>query len=193
MVYKQIIGVGLLAVLFGVLLYNQFGTGLSTNEDQPLSNMEDGASIIAPNMAGIGKGELAPDFELETLSGEKANLSDFRGKPVFLNFWASWCAPCKEEMPDMQKFYDKYKDKVEIVAVNLTGKETNENDAIRFVEEYPYTFPVLLDRELKAGSLYSVVAIPTTYFIDSKGVVAANRKTGPMTYNMMVDMMKEID
>lgn len=191
--YKQIIGVGLLVVLFGVVLYNQFGSNFFTDEEEVQSNSEEGVGIIPPNMAGIEEGEVAPDFELETLSGEKAKLSDFRGKKVFLNFWASWCGPCKEEMPDMQTFYDQYQDEVEIVAVNLTGKENNEDDAIEFVEAYQYTYPILLDRELKAGTLYSVVAIPTTYFINSEGVVAAQRKTGPMTYDMMIDMMNEID
>lgn len=191
--YKRIIGIGVLIVLIGIFVYQLIAPNLFSKEETEAEMLQNqGIGLIPPNMTGIKKGEQAPDFELETLSGETVKLSDFQGKKVFLNFWASWCGPCIQEMPEMQTFYEEYQDEVEIVAVNLTAKEFAEQDAFDFVEEHGYTYPVLLDRDLKAGTLYSVVAIPTTYFINEDGVVALDRVTGPMTYDMMVKKLKKL-
>ncbi|MGY0692743.1 TlpA disulfide reductase family protein [Virgibacillus sp. FSP13] len=92
---------------------------------------------------GLEKGEIAPDFELETLEGETVRLSDYKGKRVLVNFWATWCPPCRAEIPDLEKLYDK-KD-VTILAVNLTESEKSEDNFTDFVEKFEMTFPVLMD------------------------------------------------
>lgn len=110
---------------------------------------------------------LGPDFTIKDLKGNDVSLSDYRGKVVMLNFWASWCPPCRSEMPSMESLYKQLEGMdVEIVAVNLG--ETKEV-AAKFINKEKYTFDVLLDSDNKVGSLYGVRSIPTTYIINKKG------------------------
>ncbi|MCS0672041.1 TlpA disulfide reductase family protein [Cytobacillus firmus] len=121
---------------------------------------------------GLEKGNLAPDFELTDMEGNPVKLSDFRGKAVLLNFWASWCPPCRAEMPHMEKLYNKYKgENFDILAVNLTNTEKNSGDAEKFVKELELTFTIPMDVKGEAGSDYNIMAYPTSYFIDSDGVI----------------------
>lgn len=133
----------------------------------------------------------APDFELTDLDGNSVRLSDFKGKYVFLNFFATWCGPCKEEMPDMELIHEKYKDDVVILAVNLGDSPGTVAD---FVDEYGLTFKILLDEEQQVGSQYQVSGIPTSYFIDTEGNFIAGHM-GTLTYEAMEEtiqnMMKE--
>jgi len=113
---------------------------------------------------------LAPDFTVYDLEGNAHKLSDFRGKPVLLNFWASWCGPCQMEMPDFQKFYESHGDKVNFVIVNLTdGQQETVETASAFIEEKGYTFPVYYDTDIDAAMKYGVSAVPVSYFIDVEG------------------------
>ena len=114
--------------------------------------------------------DLAPDFTLYDIDGNTYKLSDFRGKPVLLNFWASWCGPCQMEMPDFQKFYESHGDKVHFVIVNLTdGQQETVESASAFIEEKGYTFPVYYDTDIDAAMKYGVSAVPVSYFIDAEG------------------------
>ncbi len=111
----------------------------------------------------------AADFTLKNLEGLEVSLKDFQGKLVFLNFWATWCGPCRYEMPSMEKLWQNFKEnEFVILAVDLReGKEEVES----FMKENGLTFPVLLDSRGQVGSIYGVRAIPTTYFIDSGGII----------------------
>jgi thiol-disulfide isomerase/thioredoxin len=140
---------------------------------------------------GPAKGDKAPDFTLETLSGEKLSLSDLKGKKVILNMWATWCPPCRAEMPDMQKFYNDYGEEVEIVAVNLTQTETSQDRVDQFVEDFGITFPVVLDKNSDVARDYYAVTIPTSYVIDSKGIIR-NKIIGPMSYEWMKEAVGAI-
>lgn len=123
---------------------------------------------------GFEINEAAPDFKLKNLSGETVKLSDYRGKKVLLNFWASWCPPCIQEMPYMQEYYEEYSDKsdVEILAVNMTTSEVGGIGNIeKFIEEYEFTFPVLLDKKGTVMDLYKVRSFPTTYIINKEGII----------------------
>ena len=116
------------------------------------------------------KGSEAPDFTVYDLEGNAHKLSDFRGKPVLLNFWASWCGPCQMEMPDFQKFYESHGDQVHFVIVNLTdGQQETVESASAFIEEKGYTFPVYYDTDIDAAMKYGVSAVPVSYFIDAEG------------------------
>lgn len=116
----------------------------------------------------------AADFTVENLNGGEVKLSDYKGKPVVLNFWASWCGPCKNEMPNFQKALEEYGSKVQFLMVNLTdGQRESKEDAKSFIDEQGYTFPVFYDTMSEAQKQYSIVSIPQTYFINAEGKVAA--------------------
>ncbi|WP_157068390.1 TlpA disulfide reductase family protein [Geobacillus jurassicus] len=141
---------------------------------------------------GTNKGEIALDFELRSITGDNIQLSDLRGKTVILNFWATWCPPCRAEMPEMQKFYENNKDSnVEILAVNLTNSERGSNAVSDFVEAKGITFKVVLDEQGDIGNLYGAITIPTSYIIDKNGVIR-NKYIGPMSYETMDRMISGI-
>jgi len=120
------------------------------------------------------------NFTLPLLSGENAALSSYKGKVVILNFWATWCPPCRSEMPSMETLYQRFKnDGLEILAVN-TGEDSNT--VRQFIQNNRYTFPVPLDTSGRVSALYGVQAIPTSYIIDRTGKIVA-RITGAISWD----------
>ncbi|WP_309043217.1 TlpA disulfide reductase family protein [Marinobacter sediminicola] len=109
----------------------------------------------------------APDFTLESRTGDNIRLEDHRGEVVMLNFWASWCGPCRQEMPLMDDIYSRYQDLgFTILAVNV---DENRDEALRFLEKVPVDYPILYDPESSVSKLYEVPAMPTTVMIDRDG------------------------
>ena len=134
----------------------------------------------------------APDFTVYAQDGTAYKLSDFRGKPVILNFWASWCGPCKMEMPDIQTSFDTYGEKIHYLTVNLTdGSQETVESASSYISEEGYTFPVYYDTSIEAAMAYGVNAVPVTYFIDAQGNFVAYYQ-GAMSESILqqgVDML----
>jgi cytochrome c biogenesis protein CcmG, thiol:disulfide interchange protein DsbE len=127
------------------------------------------------------EGFLAPDFTLESLEGRQVNLSALRGKVVVVNLWASWCPPCRAEMPALDKLYDANRARgLEVLAVNATNQDS-ERDARAFVQQLGLSFPILLDRAGTAGQRYLLRSLPTTIFIDRRGVIRSIVVGGPMS------------
>ncbi|MGD6818612.1 TlpA family protein disulfide reductase [Metabacillus sp. 113a] len=184
-------------LLVGILAFN-IGKEFSKEETKPAEQAETKPAVsettdTVPAASGIAEGEAAPDFELKTLSGESAKLSDYKGQKIILNFWASWCPPCKAEMPHMEEFYEKNKDsKFTILAVNLTNMDRGEDSIKSFVEDYQLTFPILLDEKGEIGAEYQAHAIPTSYVLDEEGIIR-NRITGPMSEEMMEDLILNME
>ena len=113
---------------------------------------------------------LAPDFTVYDRDGNPVKLSDYRGKPVVLNFWSSRCGPCQMEMPDFQKAYEDLGEEIHFIMVNVTdGSWDTVDSAYPFIAENNYTFPVFYDTDISAASAYGVSSLPTTYFIDAEG------------------------
>lgn len=112
----------------------------------------------------------APDFTMYTEDGTEVKLSDFEGKPTILNFWATWCTPCKNEMPAIEAAYQQYGDKINFVIVNLTdGENDTVVSAAAYIQAQGYTFPVYFDTKLAGANAYGVSSIPLTLFIDANG------------------------
>lgn len=135
----------------------------------------------------------APDFTVYDEAGNPVNLSDFFGKPIILNFWASWCGPCKMEMPDFQEKYLAMGEELQFLMVNMTaGRETQE-DAEAFIAQQGYTFPVFYDLDADAAYTYSATSLPTTYFISAEGHLIA-RAVGAIdaeTLQRGIDMLHD--
>ena len=134
---------------------------------------------------GFGVGSVAPNFTLQDLSGNTVRLSDLKGKAVYINFWASWCPPCKDEIPELEKFYRKNKDKVVMLAINITYKDTL-NDIQKILQENNITYPILLDYDESKGAaaLFGITGVPEHFFIDKNGVLKA-KGIGPMSLELL--------
>jgi len=168
-----------------------FGLPLTINNKPVAITATQHPAPVSSNLPmAIKEGEPAPNFQLPTLEGKTRNLSDFLGKTVLLNFWATWCPPCQAEIPLMQKFYEKYKDQgVEIVAVNLTGFDYGLEKVKNFVEAHNLSFPILVDEDGSVGNLYNTIGIPTSYFIDSKGVIV-KKVVGQLSEEVLQELLE---
>ncbi|WP_050614904.1 peroxiredoxin family protein [Bacillus testis] len=139
------------------------------------------------SLPGLAKGVVAPAFTLKNLNKKEIALESYRGKKVILNFWATWCPPCKDEMPDLQKFYQKFNEDVEIIAIN----NDPYNDVAGFAKQYGLTFPIVLEDRTQVTETYQVAAFPSTYFIDEKGLITY-KHIGQISYSELVKRYKEM-
>lgn len=138
------------------------------------------------------EGFLAPDFSLELLDGGELTLSSLRGEAVLINLWASWCPPCRAEMPAIQDIYEVNKDRgFEVVAVNMAFQD-REDEAAAFVERLRLSFPIALDRTGEVARLYLMRALPSTFFIDHEGIIRKVVVGGPMSEITLQTAVEEL-
>ena len=172
---KNVLWIVLAAALVAVItaaavLYNIFG------KEYAGANLGQAQEESGSSQAAVA----APDFTAMDGEGNEVRLSDYQGKPVVLNFWATWCGYCKEEMPDFQTAYEKYPD-VQFLMVNATdGVQETLDKAKSYVHDQGFTFPVVYDTELDAVNTYGINAFPCTFFIDGDGNLVA-RGSGMLT------------
>lgn len=168
---------GLIVILGGAfVLYNYLGkqvevNGLQVKEEPKEEIVEESVEEEKEDKSNYTK---AYDFTVYDENNNAYKLSDFEGKPVVLNFWASWCGPCKSEMPDFEIAYQEYGEKIQFLMINMTdGYQETVSSANDFIKDKGYTFPVFYDSDLEAAKAYSVYSIPATYFIDAEGYIIA--------------------
>ena len=159
--WMTLLGVILLGLGFGVLIL----FGIMRRDSAPkVIELTEESSLISLSTLNAP----APIFELEDISDEMHSFDEYRGKPVLLNFWATWCAPCRIEMPVFQNSFEKYDGELSVIAIN--NAESKE-EVQAFVDEFSLTFDFLLDPEADIQHLYQISGYPTTFIIDSDGVI----------------------
>ncbi len=191
---KTIIGILLLVILLGgaYVVYNQLSNqnlpdgdlseialeDIDTpgNETQGNDSPENGDEQQPPDGSGDNGPEKlqAFDFTVYDADGAEAKLSDFYGKPIIINFWATWCQYCVDEMPLFEEKYKKYEDDIHFLMVNcIDGQRETKEKGQKFIEDKGYTFPVYYDTDFDAATVYEVYSMPTTVFIDQDGYIIA--------------------
>ena len=161
----------LASFLFALSLVTISGFDISLNTSTLQTEQTYSTFIAKAEAAEISEGVAAPDFAFTDLAtGKVMNLSDLRDKPVYLNFWATWCPPCVRELPHIQAKYEQYKDKIHFLAISLDGEQAAPAE---FIPAKGYTFPVGYGNEREISQAYSVEAIPMSLMIDTNGVVQA--------------------
>ena len=134
----------------------------------PIVLLVSGCSV-GSEPSGARVGEPAPDFQLENLAGQSISISDLQGKPVLLNFWATWCPPCRAEMPYLQQIYEEWSDKgLVLLAIDIGEGPSQIKE---FLETNNLSLPVLLDSDKSVAQRYNITGIPTTFFIDKDGTI----------------------
>lgn len=173
---KTIIIVAVLVLVLGgaSILYKQLGQNFAGDQ---LSGQTGGAQTSENGSSAEPEKIPAVDVTVYDIDGNEVHLSDYFGKPIVMNFWASWCNPCQSEMPDFNEAYAELGEDVQFLMINATdgARETVEK-ASKFVNDRGYTFPVFYDTDSEAVMTYGAYALPTTYFIDAEGYVVAQAR-----------------
>jgi peroxiredoxin len=169
------------------------GCGSQASEDvvaEGLPNLGEATTRGVDNtQRGLERGQLAPDFIVQFTDGQKSKLSDWQGRPVVLNFWATWCAPCREEMPEFVAAYQRYQDD-DLVILGVNAQET-AGQAAEFMRRFEMDFPVALDSRGDVQQLYNVRGLPTTVFINREGRIV-ERWSGLLNQRMLEELLAEI-
>jgi thiol-disulfide isomerase/thioredoxin len=164
-------------------------TGLEDKES-PVTSAAGCKGPVGPEI-----GQCAPNFVLATLDGKKVELYKTDGKPTVVNFWATWCPPCQDEMPHFQKAFDRYKDKVRFIMVNETSQERNPADVTSFLKKHGFTFPVAFDPVKNERTVglddYRIPGIPVTLAVGPDGKII-DKTVGEMTEGQIDRMIQEI-
>lgn len=185
---KSIISIIFVAVLLVVAVTTIIKKNTANNEKVEVIQGEG-----TNDAGGLQIGQKAPDFKLQTLDGKEIALSDFKGKKVMINFWATWCPPCKAETPEMVKYYnEKAQDaNFEILSVNAMSTESKSENVNKFIEEYKMTFPVVIDPRGDTIKQYEVLNFPTSFFINTKGII--QEKLNLVDEEQLIQVVKALD
>lgn len=189
----KLIAISILFVLLLAGAYTLYGyLGNSTKSEQLAAVEQPKQTTPQPSQETTRPLVDAPDFTVYDLDGNAVQLSDFFGKPIVLNFWASWCGPCKMELPDFQEKYNHLGDNVTFLLVNMTdGAQETVATASAFISDKGYTMPVFYDTQFSAARAYGVNSIPCTYFLDAQGhaIAQATGAIDAQTLQRGIDMI----
>jgi peroxiredoxin len=171
----------------GIIALTALLGGIWVNTSRVPATDTSGGLIPSPR-----QGFLAPEFDLVTMQGDSAALTDYRGQVVVINLWATWCPPCRAEMPALQSAYETYRDQgLVLLAVNTTDQDSR-SAVESFIDQFGLTFPILLDWEGIVSRLYQLQALPSTFFVDREGVIQNVVIGGPLSEVTLVTTIESL-
>lgn len=190
---KRKIGVIIVCTLIILFIYNIVSEKLAdqTGLTEASRGFEQNLSL---ENSVLKKDELAPDILFTALDGTEAKLSDYKGKNVVLNFWATWCPPCKAEMPAFQKYYETYgkEHNVVILGFNMTFSKDSPEKVQAFIDEFDITFPIYTTQNKEILKTYQIASMPTTIFIDEEGKVQ-RKIVGPVNESALSEYVQQLN
>ncbi len=192
-IYRRIatvLALGIVALALGACSGLNIG-GLSLG-NLPFGGMN-AANAGTDRPTAVKVGELAPEINLQSLTGDQIDLAKLVGRPVIVNFWATWCGPCREEFPALVRKYKQYQDKdLVIVGVNYQDEQATDDNVRTFMRNTLVNFPIVRDTSERAGRMYRINGLPTSIFIDRKGIVRDIVVGGPMTDDFLDQQIAKI-
>ncbi|WP_018934013.1 redoxin domain-containing protein [Gracilibacillus lacisalsi] len=195
--WKHVLSVSVVLILVAILIVTNF-TNIGNKQSEPNiidvteDTSVDGVGITAPNVKQLQAGDKAPNFKLSNLSGSEVEAFDVEQDYILLNFWATWCKPCLDEMPDLQTFEHENRDTIKVIAVNTTNTESSIAKVKEFVDEGDFQFTVLLDEDDTVYDHYSIIGMPTSFIIRTSDQKVMKRINGAMSLEQMQDHLNEI-
>jgi len=180
-----LLGAAAVLLIFGGDLFSRSEQEVVTLDEIPTfgTPVTSAAAPILSGLGGLEVGAAAPNFIANDLDGNPIELSELAGQPVILNFWATWCAPCRIEMPELQATYETYQDD-DLIILAVNRQETPDIIRPYFYDEMQLTFTPLIDESGLVANLYGILVMPTTYFINSEGMITAIHR-GPLTESQL--------
>lgn len=187
-----------IAAIAGAIWYVGYGPGLPFLNSPSAASIASDSTFVSLQSQGIKLGsaggpapkvgEPAPDFTLPDVDGNVVRLSDFRGKTVVMNFWATWCPPCRKEFPELVELYDTNKDSgLVVLGINL---QEPPDQVRKFAEKYGATFPIVIDLDADVAGQYRLLGLPMTWFVDTEGILQA-QQVGVLTKAILTDKLDQ--
>jgi len=182
------VSAALLTLTLGIAACGTLIPGLGATQNNPASpSTQSSRPTIAKN------GDLAPEINLKSMTGDQITLSKMEGRPVLVNFWATWCGPCREEFPAIGRAYKKYKDQG-LVVIGVNFQDENSDDGVlTFMRNSVVSFPIVRDTGERVGRMYRINGLPTSFFIDKKGIIRDTVVGGPMTDDFLDAQWEKIN
>lgn len=195
---KNFFSITVILLLVAILVVTNFTDWTEDDQEPNLIDVtgdtsQEGVAITSPSDSVLKEGDKAPAFALEDLEGNQIKGLNADQEYVLMNFWATWCPPCVEEMPALQAFEDKHSEKIKVVAVNVTNTESSVSKVKNFVDEGSFDYTILLDKEDAVYEAYSIINMPTSFFIRTSDQTIVKRVNGSMDENQMEDYLREIE
>lgn len=194
---RKIVALTLLLFLGGVFVVQAVEQNTRTMEYNAKENISRNENINSGNKQyvqeadissiGLSIGQKAPNITATALNGKSIDLSAYKGKKVIINFWAVWCPPCKAEIPDLVKFHKEHHSEVEIIGVNIESTKSQVDD---FIKQFGISYPIIMDKKESISDQYQIQPIPTTYFINEKGIIY-HKQIGALSYNDLKNIVKK--
>ena len=195
MLWRNIISITVILILIGVIVWNQ----IDWKNDKEYNVVDvtgdtsvEGVAISPPDMTVWKEEDPMLPIELPNLEGKTISIYDSSKPIILINFWATWCPPCKEEMPALEQLQKNKKDVIDLFAVNVTSKEASEKIVHDYQKEHQFGFEILLDKDGEFFDALHLVNIPVSFFVDTEKREIVKRVDGPMDYEQMVQIIEDI-